>query len=112
MKATTLESSPPFKHAIIGIDGGRKHIILNGGRSKVAAVVNMSKEQQSPSLFGGDYESLPEVPLFYPIERTSTVVKSSDLGLIADRILICLQKLSVTAKFNSREVRGTFINAD
>lgn len=103
MKATaTLESSPPFKHAIIGICG-RKRIILNGGRSKVAVVEVSKEQQQSPSFIDGDYESLPEVPLFYPIERTSTVVECRDPGLIADRILVCLQKLSIIAKFNSRE---------
>lgn len=103
MKATaTLESSPPFKHAIIGICG-RKRIILNGGRSKVAVAEVSKEQQQSPSFIDGDYESLPEVPLFYPIERTSTVVECRNPGLIADRILVCLQKLSIIAKFNSRE---------
>ena len=56
----------------------------------------------------GDYQSLPEIPLFYPIERTSTVVNCRDPREIADRIMGCLRKLSIAAKFNSLEVSRTF----
>lgn len=52
----------------------------------------------------GDYDSLPEVPLMYPIERTNAIVECTDPRLIADRILRCLQKLSITAAFNSSDV--------
>jgi hypothetical protein len=51
-----------------------------------------------------DYDSLPNIPVMYPIERTNTVVQCSDPHLIADRILRCLQKLSITASFNSSDV--------
>lgn len=51
----------------------------------------------------GNYDSLPEVPMCYPIERTSIVVGSYDPSEIARRILRCLQMLSITAKCNASE---------
>ena len=54
----------------------------------------------------GNYDSLPEVPMCYPIERTSIVVGSYDPSEIARRILRCLQMLSITAKCNASEVRS------
>ncbi|KAL3822315.1 hypothetical protein ACHAXA_002630 [Cyclostephanos tholiformis] len=50
-----------------------------------------------------DYGSLPEVPSFYPIERTSAVVDCSDPNEIATRIIRCMQKLSIIAPFNSED---------
>ena len=50
-----------------------------------------------------DYSSLPEVPSFYPIERTSAVVDCCNPHEIATRIICCLQKLSIIAPFNSED---------
>jgi len=41
--------------------------------------------------------------MFYPIERTSAVVGSFDPCEIFKKIFRCLQKLSITAKFNANE---------
>lgn len=39
--------------------------------------------------------------MFYPIERTSAIVDCCDPHTIGNRITGCLQKLSITAKFNA-----------
>ena len=50
-----------------------------------------------------DYGSLPAVPSFFPIERTSAVVDCSDPHEIVKRIIRCMQKLSIIAPFNSED---------
>lgn len=51
-----------------------------------------------------DYDSLKEIPIHFPVGRTSTVVVDcSDPCTIAKRITDCLQKLSITAEFNSSD---------
>jgi hypothetical protein len=48
-----------------------------------------------------DYNSLPEVPSFSPVERTRAIVDCSDPRGIVTRIARCLQKLSIVANFDS-----------
>lgn len=59
----------------------------------------------------GNYDALPEIPMFYPIERTNTIVKCSDPSIIANRIIECMQKLSITACCNSLEVSHILLSA-
>ena len=101
----TIETSPAFQHAIVpygGSENRRRNLVLpkryRGGGAKVA-----SEPMQCPSFINGGYDSLRQVPMFYPIERTSTVVSSRDPSLIASRILACLQRLSITAQCNASE---------
>ena len=112
-KIMALESSPTFKHAIA--DPISRKALLGIGR-KISFVPSMNRSlnrgeterfsspRPSSIWINGNYHSLPEVPMFYPIERTSTVVSCYDPRGIANRILGCLQKLSITAKFNASEV--------
>ncbi|KAL3788703.1 hypothetical protein ACHAW5_010566 [Stephanodiscus triporus] len=48
-----------------------------------------------------DYNSLPEVPSFSPVERTRAVVDCSDPREVVARVARCLQKLSIVANFDS-----------
>mmetsp|Transcript_6435 Transcript_6435/g.11195 ORF Transcript_6435/g.11195 Transcript_6435/m.11195 type:complete len:405 (+) Transcript_6435:263-1477(+) len=117
IKIMALESSPTFKHAIA--DPISRKALLGIGR-KISFVPSMNRSlnrgetedfsSPCPSSVwtSGNYHSLLEVPMFYPIGRTSTVVNCYDLGGIANRILGCLQKLSITAKFNASEACTLF----
>ncbi len=51
-----------------------------------------------------DYESLPEVPMLYPIEQTSVMLSCKEPSDIANRIVSCLQKHSIAARFDSTNV--------
>jgi hypothetical protein len=67
-------------------------------------MVNALVDSDSMDVAGRfNYGSLPEVPSFYPIERTSAVVDCSDPHEIVTRIVRCMQKLSIIAPFNSEE---------
>lgn len=119
MKTTmAINASPTFNHAIIDqssmaalLGSGRKGGFdspmkrnLNRGSSKVEKEAENSSPLCPRSMWiGGDYDSLPEVPMFYPIERTSAVVNSCHPHVIANRLAECLQKLSITTEVNSNE---------
>ena len=63
-----------------------------------------SLEQPSQQWVSGDYDALPEVPMPFPIQRTSTVVDDCiDPCTISNRITDCLRKLSITALYNSND---------
>lgn len=114
----SLESSPAYidpssMKAFLGNTNDRSkgsfvpttmNFNLNRGTSNAVIMKEtleyFSSSCPSSSWVSGDYRSLPEVPMFYPIERTSTIVYCYDARGIAERILDCLQKLSITAKFN------------
>eukprot|EP00571_Detonula_confervacea_P008139 CAMPEP_0172320274 /NCGR_PEP_ID=MMETSP1058-20130122/40164_1 /TAXON_ID=83371 /ORGANISM="Detonula confervacea, Strain CCMP 353" /LENGTH=402 /DNA_ID=CAMNT_0013035505 /DNA_START=114 /DNA_END=1322 /DNA_ORIENTATION=+ len=106
-----LESSPAFKHDVIDQSSCTKTLLVNGRQSSFdsSTKCNLNRgfskvSHETDSIWiSGDYDSLPEVPMFYPIERTSTVVDCCDSREIARRITGCLQKLSITAKFNASE---------
>ena len=114
MEVMARESSPMVKHDIIvnpssstsaflangrkinaSIPTAKRKLDLNRSPSKVATVANETKELW----IEGDYDSLPEVDVFYPIERTSAVIVDCfDPREISRRITGCSQKLSIVAK--------------
>jgi len=50
-----------------------------------------------------DYHELPDIPMFYPIETTSTVVDCRAPRVVVDRVVKCLRLLSISAEFNPEE---------
>mmetsp|Transcript_26793 Transcript_26793/g.45682 ORF Transcript_26793/g.45682 Transcript_26793/m.45682 type:complete len:410 (+) Transcript_26793:119-1348(+) len=121
-KIMTLEFSPayqkrafadPSRNTFDGIGRNNNSFIpsinrsLNQGPTNVQATKHFSSCPTS-TWINGDYHSLPEVPMFYPIERTSTVVNCYDPRVSANRILSCLQMLSITAKFSVNEEYALF----
>eukprot|EP00578_Thalassiosira_sp_NH16_P011400 CAMPEP_0181114098 /NCGR_PEP_ID=MMETSP1071-20121207/20698_1 /TAXON_ID=35127 /ORGANISM="Thalassiosira sp., Strain NH16" /LENGTH=409 /DNA_ID=CAMNT_0023198177 /DNA_START=224 /DNA_END=1453 /DNA_ORIENTATION=+ len=77
--------------------------------SKVATVANETVEEL---WIEGDYDSLPEVDMFYPIERTSAVIVDCfDPREISRRITGCLQKLSIVAKLDTSDYASLLAEA-
>ena len=121
-KAMARESSPTFKHSTIAKPSSPMNLLLSSGRkgnatpsvrrklklgcgSPKAAKVAIAPESEDDDVWvSGDYDSLPEVDIFYPIERTSTIVECCDPCEISRRITSCLQKLSIAAKYNPSDV--------
>ena len=106
----SLESSPMFTHAIVKPDAYNRDI---GRMSSVCTSTKSCNSNHNRPLsnlssmwVSGDYDLLPNIPMLYPIERSSTIVDCDDPHRLAQRITDCLQKLSITAKCNNAsEVR-------
>lgn len=109
-----LESSPMFTHAIVKPDAYNRDI---GRMSSVCTSTKSCNSNHNRPLsnlssmwVSGDYDLLPDIPMFYPIERSSTIVNCDHPHQLAQRITDCLQKLSITAKCNNAsEVRYQYI---
>ena len=109
-----LESSPMFTHAIVKPDAYNRDI---GRMSSVCTSTKSCNSNHNRPLsnlssmwVSGDYDLLPDIPMLYPIERSSTIVDCDDPRQLAQRITDCLQKLSITAKCNNAsEVRYQYI---
>lgn len=108
--------SPTFSHAII--DPSLINVFLTSeGKGSVPSMICTTPTSNTTISLGDfpeqpnniwineiDYDALPEVPIFFPIQRTSTIVDDcSDPCTIANRITDCLQKLSITAECNPNE---------
>lgn len=110
--------SPTFSHAII--DPSLINVFITSeGKGSVPSMICPIPTSNSNICLGDfpdhsadntwissvvGYDALPEVPMFFPIQRTSTVVDDcSDPCTIANRITDCLQKLSITAEYNPNE---------
>lgn len=111
----TLESMPSFKHAIVApatasrnaiqAQSHFRHDYINSPALISKTTIAAEKApRQNHTWINGDYDSLPEVPMFFPIERTNTVVNCRDPREISGRIVRSLRKLSIAAKFNSADV--------
>ena len=99
-----------FTHAIVKPDAYNRDI---GRMSSVCTSTKSCNSNHNRPLsnlssmwVSGDYDLLPNIPMLYPIERSSTIVDCDDPHRLAQRITDCLQKLSITAKCNNAsEVR-------
>lgn len=103
--------SPTFSHAIIdpsNVNVFHASAWKGSGQSMTCTLNGNSRdgvqEQPNKKWINVDYDALPEVPKFFPIQRTSTVIiDCSEPCTVANRITDCLRKLSITAEFNSHE---------
>ena len=68
-------------------------------------VEKKTKKSHLPVWGVGDYDVLPDMPLFYIADVTSVVILDETPKVIASRIVACLTSMSAVGNFYSQQVR-------
>ena len=63
------------------------------------------KKHNSPEWNLGEYNSLPEIPLLYIREKTSSVILNKTPGEVSRRIVLGAKLMSATGNYDDMQVR-------
>ena len=68
-----------------------------------------TKKHHLPVWAVGEYDVLPDMPLFYIADVTSVVIFDETPKVIASRIVACLTSMSAVGNFYGQQVRNYFM---
>ena len=51
-----------------------------------------------------DVQSIPTLPMYYPLERTHIIVCDENVSVVSKRISDCMRSLSIAAVYDSKKV--------